>query len=165
MVVRGTKKLLDLLGGSALILSDLPAADGDWYANLLWLDRQKCLLLTHSGTLFSVFRPGVRVADFRPIGPYVVGAIEAELLAENLPSDTFGQLDAASVCLARTASRNVLGFMNEMAFQVRYNVERNGGLDRCETGTINHQLRRTLHNKGEYVFPLDLVAQLLAGRD
>ena len=55
--------------------------------------------------------------------------------------------------------------MNEMAFQVRYHVERNGRLDRCETSTINHQLRGTLHNKGEHVFPLDLVAQLLAARD
>ena len=51
------KKLLDLLGGGALTLSELPAADEDWYANLLWLDRQKCLLLTHAGTLFSVFLP------------------------------------------------------------------------------------------------------------
>ena len=164
MVLRGTKKLLDLLGGNALRLSDLPASEEDWYANLLWLDRQKCLLLTHAGTLFSIFLPGVRVGDLRPIGPYVVAATEMELRAENLPLDTFGRLDRNTVCLARTASRSILGFMNEMAFQVRYQVERNGGLDQCETGLINHQLRRTAHNRGEYVFPLDLVAQLLAAR-
>ena len=47
--------MLDLLGGRAITLADLPPADEDWYANLLWLDRQKCLLFTHAATLFSVF--------------------------------------------------------------------------------------------------------------
>ena len=75
MIVRCTKKLLDLLAGGARSLSDLPAADEDWYANLLWIDREKCLLLTHAGTLFSVVMPGVRVGELRPIGPYVVAAL------------------------------------------------------------------------------------------
>ena len=164
MVLRGTKKLLDLLGGSARPLADLPASEEDWYGNLLWLDRQKCLLLTHAGTLFSIFRPGVRVADLRPIGGYLVEAIEAELRAESLPLDTFGRLDPDGVRLAGTASRSILGFMNEMAFHVRYHVERHGGLDHTESAAINQQLRRTLHNKGDYVYPLDLVAQRLAAR-
>ena len=38
-----------------------PAPDAeDWYANLVWLDRRKCLLLTPAGTLFSMFEAGVR---------------------------------------------------------------------------------------------------------
>ena len=107
----------------------------------------------------------MRVADLRPIGPYVVAAIEMELRAENLPLDTFGHLDRDAVCLARTASRSILGFMTEMAFEIRHHVAHSGGLDRCETGAVNHQLRRTLRNKGEYVLPIELVAQLLAARD
>ena len=43
-----------------------PAPDaGDWYANLLWFDRRKCLLLTHAATLFSIFGAGVRAGDLR----------------------------------------------------------------------------------------------------
>ena len=68
MILRCTRRLLDLLGGGALILTDLAPTDEDWYANLLWLDRRKCLLLTHAGTLFSVFLPGVRTADLRQAG-------------------------------------------------------------------------------------------------
>ena len=84
MVVRCTKKMLDLLGGRTITLSELPPTDDDWYLNLVWIERQKCLLLTHAGTLFSVFRAGVRVADLRPLGDYLVDAIEAELRAERL---------------------------------------------------------------------------------
>jgi hypothetical protein len=120
MVLRCTRRMLDLLGGRALRLTDLPPADDDWYLNLLWLDRRKCLLLTHAETLFSVFRAGVRAADLRPLGPYVVRAVEAELRSERLPPATFDQLDPDAVRLAKTASRSTLGFMNGMAVHLRY---------------------------------------------
>ena len=164
MVLRCTRRVLDLLGGRAITLTDLPAADEDWYANLLWLDRQKCLLLTHAGTLFSVFLAGVRKADLRPIGPYVVKAVEAELRSESLPPDTFGQLDPDAVRLAKTASRSTLGFMNEMAVHLRYQVADAGGLSHCDISALNRGLRRTLHNRGGYVYPIELVAQRLAAR-
>ena len=51
MVVRCTKKMLDLLGGRSITLSELPPTDDDWYLNLVWIERQKCLLHTHAGTL------------------------------------------------------------------------------------------------------------------
>jgi hypothetical protein len=115
MVVRCTKKMLDLLGGRSITLSELPPTDDDCYLNLLWIARQKCILLTHAGTLFSVFRAGVRSADLRPLGDYLVAAIEIELRAESLPTDTFSELESESVRPAKTASRSTLGFMNEMA--------------------------------------------------
>ena len=156
--------MLDLLGGRAVTLAERPPADDDWYLNLLWLDRQKCLLLTHAGTLFSVFLPGVRKADLRPIGVYVVKAVEADLRSESLPLDTFGRLNPDTVRLAKTASRSILGFMNEMAVHLRYQVADAGGLSHCDISALNHHLRRTLHNRGGYVYPIELVAQRLAAR-
>lgn len=81
--------MLDLLGGRSVTLSDLPPSEDDWYLNLVWIERQKCLLLTHAGTLFTVFRAGVLSVDLRPLGNYLVEAIETELRAETLPTDTF----------------------------------------------------------------------------
>src|SRR5437867_10648942 len=101
--------MLDLLGGRSLTLSELSPTDDDWYLNLLWIDRQKCLLLTHADTLFSVFRAGVPISDLRPLGNYLVDAIETEVRAERLPIDTFSELEPESVRLAKTASRNTLG--------------------------------------------------------
>ena len=164
MVVRCTKKMLDLLGGRKLTLSELPPTDDDWYLNLVWIERQKCLLLTHAGTLFSVFRGGIHVADLRPLGDYLVDAIEAELRAEGLPADTFSQLERHDLRLAKTASRSTLGFMNEMAFELRYLIADAGGLGRCDIDALNHGLRRTLRNRGEYVRPIELVARRLTSR-
>ncbi len=164
MVVRCTKKMLDLLGGRSVTLGDLPPADDDWYLNLVWIERQKCLLLTHTGTLFSVFRAGVRVADLRPLGGYLVVAIETELHAEGLPLDTFSGLEPDSVRLAKTASRSTLGFMNEMAFELGWIITDKGGLQRSDISDLNHALRRMLWNRGDYVRPLELVHQHLNAR-
>jgi len=112
-----------------------PPSDDDWYLNLVWIERQKCLLLTHAGTLFSVFRVGVHVADLRPLGNYLVEAIEAELRAEGLPADTFSALEPDSVQLAKTASRSTLGFMTEMAFELRWIIADKRGLRRSASTT------------------------------
>jgi hypothetical protein len=64
MIVRCTRRALTLLGGPSL--DDRPASEGDWYLNLLWLDRRKCLLLTHADTLFAVLIPDVHAAQLRP---------------------------------------------------------------------------------------------------
>src|SRR6266516_6039933 len=93
MVVRCTKRMLDLLGSRSVTLSELPPTDDDWYLNLVWIDRQKCLLLTHAGTLFSVFRIGVHVVDLRLLGNYLVEAIEAELRTEVLTAATCSALE------------------------------------------------------------------------
>jgi hypothetical protein len=165
VVLRCTGKLLALLGGRAVALSEPPASDDDWYANLLWVDRRKCLLLAHAGTLFPVFVAAIRKAELRPLGVYLVERVEAELRSEGLAPDSLGRLDPDGVQLAKTASRSILGFMNEMAVHCDYAVADAGGLSGCDVGALNHRLRRTLHNRGgDYVSPLELVAQRL-GRE
>jgi hypothetical protein len=164
VVVRCTKKMLDLLGGRTVALSELTPTDDDWYLNLVWIERQKCLLLTHSGTLFSVFRAGVHVADLRPLGSYLVEEIAAELRAEGLPADTFPELETDSARLAKTASRSILGFMTEMAFELGWIITDNGGLRRSDINALNQTLHRMLWNRGDYVRPIELVHQRLNAR-
>ena len=48
MVVRCTKKMLDLLGGRSLTISELPPTEDDWYLNLLWIDRQNDSVAAHT---------------------------------------------------------------------------------------------------------------------
>ncbi len=90
---------------------------------------------------FSVFRVGVHVADLRPLGNYLVEAIEAELRAEGLPADTFSALEPGSVQLAKTASRSTLGFMTEMAFELGWIMAGKRGLRRSDVNDLNRALR------------------------
>lgn len=162
MTLRCTAKMLALLGVRATALVAAQPSDDDWYLNLLWIERRKCLLLTHAGTLFPVFVADVRKADITPIGPYVVNLVEEHLRSECLAPDTLGRLDPIAVDVAKTASRSILGVMNDTAVHARYRLDAMGGIDRSDTVFLNRFLRRALHNReGEYVTPLDLVAQRL----
>lgn len=160
MVLRCTRRALDLLGRS-VALADPPPDEDDWYLNLLWIERRKCLLFTHAGTLFSVFVADVRAPDIRPISRYALAVIESELRSESLPADLLGPLDPDQVQLAKTASRSVLGFMNDIAVHCRYQIAADGGLDHCDPTLLNRRLRRGLHNRGDYVRPIELATQRL----
>ena len=99
MLLRCTGRLLATIGGKArptLNTTALPSGS-DFYANLIWIERRKCLLVTHAGTLFSIFIPDVRTGDLRPIGRFVVPKIQHALNSEGLLADTFGHLDADDV--------------------------------------------------------------------
>ncbi len=162
MTLRCTRKALALLKVGARALANPPPSDDDWYMNLLRLDRRKCLLLTHAGTLFPVFIADVRAADLRPLGRFAVGKLEAELASEGLPAKCLGVLDPDALQVAKTASRSVLGFMNEMAFYLDYAVADAGGLASSDVGELNRDLRRRLYSRGGYSTPLELVARRVA---
>ena len=164
MILRCTSKLLAQLGSRSVALVDAPPADDDWYVNLLWIDGKKCLLLTHAGTLFPAFVPAVRKADLRQLGQFLSGVIATELRSEGLPPGILGPLDPENARLAKTASRSILGFMNDSAYHCEYAIEAHGGLNHCDTDGLNYRLRRTLHNRGGYIQPMDLVAQRLTDR-
>jgi hypothetical protein len=157
VLLRCTTRLLTLLGERNLVLVDDPPHHDDWYANLIWLDRRKCLLLTHAGTLFPVFIADVRTGDLRPPGALAVARIEAALADEGLPGDALGPLDPWGTDLARTASRRILGFMNETALACRYAVEAAGGLEDTDVAALDLFLRRQLHNVDGYRQPIELV--------
>lgn len=154
--------MLALLGKS-IDVGEPPPSDEDWYANVLWLERHKCLLLTHAGTLFSVFVPDVRASQLRPLSPYVVGVLAAALASEDLPPSALGTLDPDALEVAKTASRSVLGFMNDMAVHIDYAVATAGGLSRCDADAISRHLRRTPYNRGGYLYPIDLVLERAGG--
>ena len=76
-------------------------------------------------------------------------------------------LDPSSVELAKTASRTVLAYMNEMARFCEYAVAESGGLARSDVQELNRELRRQLHLSRQppgYFVPIEL-AQGSSTRD
>lgn len=158
MILRCTARAAGLLVGSRAELARPAEHDDDWYANVLWIERRRCLLLMHVGTLFPVFVADVRAPAWRPPGPAVVAAIESALAREELVASTLGALDADEVVIAATANRRVLGYLNETGHACRNAVELAGGLEHVDGDELNRRLCRLLHNRDGYTTPLDLVA-------
>lgn len=155
MILRCTGKVLAVLRTPKP--SPVEVSAQDWYANLLWIERRKCLLLTHAATMFSVFIPDVRAPELRPPGPLAVAHIHDALRAENLPAAALGPLDADDVTVAPTADRRVLGTMNDHAVLIDHIVAADGGLARCDLDVLHHGLHRTINSVTGYVPPIELV--------
>jgi hypothetical protein len=157
MILRCTKKLLEAIRPEQLATKD---ADGeDWYANLLFFDRRKCLVLTHTDTLFTIFEPDVAASDLRSTHELVAELIERALLAEGLPLRTFGNLGIEDLLIANTADRSVLGCMNDMAYLCEDAVARAGSLTSTDVRSLNRRLRRNINRARDYQRPIDLVME------
>lgn len=154
MIVRCTARLLKLLAPAEV--SDVSPAPDDWYANLLWIDRRKCVLLVHADTLFPVFSADVRIPQLSNFGQWVAGTVATALADEGLPADCLGRLDPRQVQVARTASRHVLGVMNDMASMTDHIVQQRGGLRELDVHDHQAFLRSTPYRReGSFVRPID----------
>jgi hypothetical protein len=164
MILRCTRKLLAVLGPLPDQRPAPPPDEEDWYANLLRLDRRRCLLLTHTASLFTVLEVGVTAAALRTTHRLVTGLIERELRDESFPADTFGHLAALDLQIAPTADRRVLGCMNDMALRCEYTIAEAGGLAHTDIPALNRSLRRNINSTRGYQRPIDLTANRLTTR-
>lgn len=156
VILRCTGKVLALLRLPAALPVVEPGPD-DWYMNLLWVQRRKCLLITHATTLFSVFLPDITVADLRPPGPTVVAAVQAALRTEDLPDDALGPLDPNQVVVTKTASRRILGAMNDHVTLIDHLLAEQGGLAGCDLNALHHVLHRTINSVTGYTPPIEAI--------
>lgn len=157
MILRCTKKLLAVIGAELAEPAPAPAAE-DWYGNLLWFDRRKCLLLTHQATLFTIFEPDISATGLRATGDLMTRLVQRELSSEGLPGVTFAVPGPEGVKLAKTADRGVLGCMNDMTNRCQFVIAESGGLARTDVAELNRSLRRNITSARGYVPPIELAA-------
>jgi hypothetical protein len=159
VLLRCTTRLLKLMGSRAGALVAAEPGGDDWYANVFVIERRKCLLLVHADTLFAVLDADVRVAQLDDLGLYVARLVVDALASEGLAGTALGPTDPSAVRVAKTASRSVLGHMNEMTFEAEHLIARDRGLGDADLEAVNRRLRRGLRGRnGEYVVPLELAA-------
>lgn len=159
VLLRCTSRLLKLMGSRAGVLADVEPGRDEWYANVFIVERRKCLLLVRADTLFPVLEADVRVAQLNDLGLYVATLVVDALASEGLAGTVLGPTDPSGVQVAKTASRSVLGHMNEMMFEAQHLIAYDGGLQRTDLDGVNRRLRRGLHGRGgDYVVPLELAA-------
>jgi hypothetical protein len=128
-IIHCTKKLINELEVSpsgSMATEPLSGFFGTWHANLIRIERRRCLLLTNDRTLYSLLVPGVKKKDLANL---------RELfrlhLSINLEKEGFGPEDITKalgeygeIAIAPTTSRSVLGSMNDLADQADFLVSR-----------------------------------------
>ncbi len=117
---------------------------GDWHANLLRVERRKCVLFTNSDTLYSIFVFGLKRADFDHLD-----AIFRQSLFRRLRIEGFSQNqkekaleEYRTIHFAKTNNRSVLGSRNDLAFHMEAHIKSSGGIDNLGRDAINDALNR-----------------------
>ena len=160
-LIRCTRKLLKELGiGKADPVSEV-AADpclGEWYANLLRIDRRKCVLFTDAETLFSFLVPGVRKPDLDTLNSLFTDHLTKHLAAEGFLDDVIDELAGdGQVQIGATKDRSVLGSMNDLAYLYQVHIEEGGGLARYDSREVTRKINRTPMSANRYQYAVEVL--------
>jgi hypothetical protein len=123
LVLRCTKKLLGVLPPGITaegIVSDDPEL-GSWFVDAISVRRSKCLLATHSGTLYSVLIPHIRKPDLQNLPEVFLRHLSAAFQLETFAGDARRFFDnrVAPFVISSTNSRRVLGSMTDLKYQLQ----------------------------------------------
>ena len=158
MIFRCTRKLLKRLpaqpkasaGSSSNVL-------GDWYADILFTRPQRLVMCTSERSLLPVVIPARELSTLLPRFRRALQKMLAKLsVPQHLIDSELANM--ADVTVAPTASRVVLGFMNDFKFQCRVHLDHDAGLSLEQLSLL---LAHTPCGPLKYADPADAARQIL----
>jgi hypothetical protein len=166
-MIHCTKKLLAELGalGSKMPPGHEAGSLGPWHANLVRIERRKCILFTSDRTLYSFLVPGFKkMDDFHEL--FLVN-LNANLAVEGLKQGEILKAleEYCDIAIVPTASRSVLGSMNDLVNQVEFLIGRAGGLEKADMLRVNMMLNRVPMGALKYCYAIEKLYQLLGRAD
>jgi hypothetical protein len=167
MILHCTQKLLKELGNPPLQKPDIPTAGlGNWYANLLTIDRRKCILYTNEKTLYSFLLPTVKKENLRNIADEFLLNLNLNLQAEGFPIEVISRVmqEYSDIGFAKTVNKHVLGSMNELTFQYKDIImNRYARIEQVKALELNKEVNRTIMKGIQYLQPVESLRELLPG--
>ena len=162
-ILRCTKKILTEIKIKPSDSEILPDDFGSWHCNLLRIDRRKCVLFTHDNTLYSFLVPGLTKPDFMNFKAVFRENIFKNLFDEQLPQDQIERFldNNREIKIAKTNNRSVLGSMNDLAFQLKYQIQDMGGLVNASIPKLNHNLNRIPMSTIKDIYSIDELKRFL----
>lgn len=163
-----TQKLLKELGNPPLQsiegVTDTGGL-GNWYCNLLRIERKKCLLFTNEKTLYSFLIPNVLKKNIRNIEEEFLINLSLNLQAEGFGLEVINRVmqEHQEIGFAKTASKHVLGSMNQLAFEYEIFIHEKEGLENIKILEINHAINRTILKGIKFLHPIEALREILLG--
>ena len=165
--IRCTQKLLKLLGvkPTGTEASEDTRVLGDWYANLIWIERKKCILFTNEPTLFSFLVANVRKEEISDLGPMFRASLKEALRAIQVPAPLADRflLRLGEIRVGGTQSKSVLGSMKDYAEQYKCHVLSERGLGNCDLADITRRVNDSPMRAIGYQSGAILMRQYLKG--
>lgn len=164
-MIRCTKKLQKEMGLKATDLAEQESAPGllgSWHANLLFIDRRKCVLFVNDRTLFNFIIPDVNSGQIRQLDTLFGDFLQCILAEEGFSETLCRQIlqEYETIGFANTNNRSVLGSMNDLAFHYQFQIQREGGVNSAMVPSIIHDLNRMPMGALGYDFAIDALRRV-----
>lgn len=147
LLIRCTKKLsndFDLKQEKDIQINRTESPLCEWYANLLRIDRRKCILFTNAKTLYTFLVPGVTKKESSDFGSFFTNNLRINLLAIDLPNLVIEKLveEFQELRILPTNNRSILGSMNDYGFHCEFHIHRQGGLKSTDIIELNKKISK-----------------------
>lgn len=159
-LIRCTKKLQKEMGLTKEdVQAEAPDSSylGSWHANLLFIDRKKCVLFANDKTLFNFVALGVRKVELRKLDvlfrQYLQTVLAEEEMAESIRQRILSEY--TTIAYANTNNRKVLGSMNDLAHIYKYAILENGGIHSAIVPSLIKQFNRMPMGMLNYQYPIN----------
>jgi hypothetical protein len=119
-------------------------AEHEWFADLFYVERKKCVVWVHRTTLLGFVRPSVTAAERREFHGLFRYEFRTALASMALPASLLDRFDVyGPESYAPTDDRAVVGSILDYRKMFAFAVEREGGLERADVRGINAFLSDT----------------------
>ena len=161
-IIRCTQKLLSELKAKPSESIQEPSELSSWHANLLRIDRRKCVLFTHDTTLYSFFVPRLKKPDFGNIREVFRQKFFKALIAEDIPQKHIEIFLKANreIRISKTNNRSVLGSMTDLSFQLKYKIAYEGGIENADIPKLIHDINRIPMSAIEEIYSIYALKKL-----
>lgn len=136
---------------------------GSWHANLIFIDRKKCVLFVNDRTLLNFIVPDVNRKQIQNLGDLFRSWLSCVLMAEGFDAEVVERVmaDYESLGFTKTGSKSVLGSMNDLAINYRFRIQDVGGVYSAEVPAIISALNHMPMGMLEYSYSINVAEELI----
>lgn len=164
-LIKCTKKLQKEMG---LKPSNLAKSEptfsylGSWHANLIFINRKKCILFCNDKTLFNFIVPDITKKQIQNLEVLFKEHLSCVLSAEGFPNSTLSKImsEYESIGYSNTSNKSVLGSMNDLVFHYKDAILDAGGVHSYLVPSIISQLNHMPMGAIDYAYSIEALKAL-----
>jgi hypothetical protein len=168
-IIQCTGKLQKEMG---LKPSDLSCKDPDpvilgrWHANLIYINRRKCILFANDKTLFNFIASDVSRPQIKKLSELFLSYLSCVLSDEGIDDIIKNKIlsEYEAVEYAKTKSKSVLGSLNDLAYHYTYHIQEAGGVHSAMVPEIIRKLNRMPMGALEYKYSIEVLNECIANQ-
>ena len=147
-------------------LSEIKEPDstlGNWYLNITTIDRRKTFIFMNESTLLSFILYGVKKSNSSRIHEMFLRALNQLLLFEGFDFEIINKVndEYLDIEYTKTHSRSLLGNMNDLVENYKYQIYAGGGLQHCDLTAIIKELNRMPQKNIGWEYSINVARELL----